>query len=305
MTTGEMDSPSDPQAKQRRDYWEKIKNKLREKWQVLQHGPYTQKFEVLFKEYLTQNYGLEAIHRLWNDYDVWWKFANTPDAKELAAEFGLNWSYHPESDFWEVLEKNVEIGFAPDDPFFRDVSAVKRIPYGKIRWSDLGGRRIESNLIKFDNGKIDLSAAFLDPEPDNLNKKDEDDFEDNGEIPIYLKEGRFIQVEIDLHKPKTQILAEIDRLIEFCLGEVRFHFYEYLKPSHPGTILEGRGHSHDDFPFKVFRMHHEEGKSLLGITRELFPEIGDEDPNIDPEAKRQYEKVRRAYAKAKQIIKIT
>ena len=134
-----------------RNYWENIKNKLRQKWQILQHGPYTKKFEVLFKEYLTKNYGLEAVQRLWNDHDTWWEFADTPGAKELAAEIGFEWAYHPESIIWDIWEKNVEEGFPPDEPFFRDVFAVKLIPYGKIRWSDL-----KKAILVLQNGRGNL-----------------------------------------------------------------------------------------------------------------------------------------------------
>lgn len=284
------------------DAWEHIAKKIKEKFALLRYGPYASRCNNLFREYLGKTYGPEKVSDLLNDDDAWLDFAITPEAKELAAEFGLNWAYLPDGTIWKRFKDLVESGIAPFEPIFSDLLAVKPIPYHKLRWSDLKGRGIDTNKIRFVDGGVDLSSAFVEDTSDIHEEAATDDLEDDGEIPIFLKEGRFIQIEIDLFKPKKQIFAEIDMQIEFHLGEVAgFLVDEYQSNTKDGPSYRGikaRGLASDTLYLKVYHMHHEQRKSFLQITREFFPTVGREDPNIDEEAKRCYEKVRRAYSKA-------
>jgi hypothetical protein len=284
------------------DAWELIAKKIKEQLELLRYGPYASRCNDLYREYLEKTYGPENVSDLLNDDDAWLDFANTPEARELAAEFGLNAAYLPDGTIWKQFEDLVESGLAPFEPIFRDLFAVKPIPYGKIRWSDLKGRGIDTNKIRFVDGGVDLSSAFIEDTPGIPGDAENDDLENDGEIPIFLKEGRFIQIEIDLFKPKKQIVAEIDMQIELHLDEVDgFRLEESLSNTKDGPSYRGikaRGLTSDTLYLKVYHMHHDQGKSLLQITRQLFPNVAKEDPNIDPEAKRCYELVRRAYSKA-------
>ena len=225
------------------------KKKLRQRVEAWRRGPYREKFEKVYGEYLTRTYGPEDVEKHW--YDVravimssknpfhsllettWGDFAKTPEATELYKEFALRWPWPPDI-------------FFPDNVIFVDERAVNFI----------GDRPVK-----------------------------------NGEDP-FLKNKRFINVSIDLYKPKKQIMTEINQLTDFML--------EYAKEELPKKKV--RGVAVDSLPFVVYDMHHREGKSLLQITYKLFPDVHGEDPNIDPAAKRCYAKVTRAYQKAKKLI---
>jgi hypothetical protein len=229
----------------------KIANrKLRQRVEAWRRGPYRERFEKLYREYLTRTYGPREVEKHWYDIltvissknpfhalleTTWGDFARTPEALELTKEFNLIRPW-PTDIYW------------PDGIIFRDKRAVEFIGAGP--------------------GEV---------------KDGEDRF---------LKRGRYIEISIDLYKPKKQIMAEINQLIEFIL--------DYAEDKLPKKKV--RGCTIDSLPFVVYDMHHRDGKSLLQITHYLFPDTKGEDPNIDSETKKCYERVRRAYQKAKRLI---
>jgi hypothetical protein len=305
------------------DAWENIAKKIKEKFELLRYGPYASSCEDLYRDYLEKTYGPEKVLNLLNDDNAWWDFANTPEAKELAAKYGLNWSYLPDGTIWEEFKDLVESGIAPNEPFFMDLFAVKPIPFHKIRWSDLKGRGIDTNKIRFVDGGVDLSSAFTEDTSDIPEDTETDDLEDDGEIPIFLKEGRFIQIEIDLFKPKTQILAEINMQIEFHLGEVRGFLVDESQSNKKGSPLyrgiKVRGPAIDSYLeieggtvsiFEVWNMNKKEGKSPWKIAKELYPLIKGKSPrewdeNYSAEARSYLRKVERALEKADKLIAST
>ena len=80
------------------EVWKTITKRLKQKFEELRRGPYAIKCETLYRKYLSETVGPEAVATLWKDQDIWGGFAKTPEAKNLAAEFGLNWAYVPYLD---------------------------------------------------------------------------------------------------------------------------------------------------------------------------------------------------------------
>jgi hypothetical protein len=107
----------------------------------------------------------------------------------------------------------------------------------------------------------------------------------------HLKDERYLTLRIDLAKPKTQIMMEINAEIE-----------KYLPLALSGKKKKVRGKAIDNLCWRVWDMHHEKGKSLLSITKIIYPHIKEEDPNVDSESKVLYEQIRAAYHKAVDLI---
>jgi hypothetical protein len=112
----------------------------------------------------------------------------------------------------------------------------------------------------------------------------------NGTVDLtpHLEDKRYLTLKIDLWKPKIQATKEISYLLDGYL-----------------TLIgkkKTRGPALDELPWRVWDMHHKEMMSLLAITRRLFPEVEDQNPNTDPSVKKRYEQVREAYNKAKELI---
>jgi len=113
-------------------------------------------------------------------------------------------------------------------------------------------------------------------------------------VPLepFKKNGRHLLIDIDLHAPKERILAEIEFLIKIHKVTIKTE-----TPKRGITISRNQCS-----PFKVYKMV-KSGKSRLQVTWEIFPQTSGNDPNYDDETKRVYEKVRRAYSKAENLIK--
>jgi hypothetical protein len=100
---------------------------------------------------------------------------------------------------------------------------------------------------------------------------------------------RYLLVEIDLHNPKQQIRHLLRRLID-----------HYWKRINPPKSTRARGPSYDDFCLIVDEMRMA-GQNFAEITRELFPETRGKNLNNDPSSKSLYERVKRAFKKAKKL----
>lgn len=119
-----------------------------------------------------------------------------------------------------------------------------------------------------------------------------------------LKDGRYLTLKIDLTKPKSEIFAWIDYLYE-----------DYISLAVPEKKRKVKGSSIDDFYWKAWDMHHNEGKSAWQITKELYPdftskypqswEIDENTEKLTPEdqkARSYLRKVERAIKKAQRAI---
>jgi hypothetical protein len=106
----------------------------------------------------------------------------------------------------------------------------------------------------------------------------------------HLKEGRYLTTTIDLHRKKKEIMAVFEDVLD-----VYWHYANQGKK-------QKRGLAPDNLCLKVYDMHINQGKPLLHVMRELYPETEGEDPNIDNETKRRYEQIRWAYRKGKRLV---
>jgi hypothetical protein len=101
----------------------------------------------------------------------------------------------------------------------------------------------------------------------------------------YLDNNGMLHFLINPKAPKQEIMAWVsDELDQF-------------KP------CQGRGKDIDpEFPFRVWDLYQEK-KNYWKVTCELYPEVAGQDHNYDPEGKRRYEQIKRAYRKADKWIK--
>lgn len=137
-----------------------------------------------------------------------------------------------------------------------------------------------------------LSAAMQNPRGNFVQRKNQilslnDNLTDRPDfIKATLKDGRHLNLVVDLTAKKADILKEFE-------GSINLYrkYVERPKSRERKTSVD---------PWKVYDMHHEEGKSFLKIAKEIF---GFKDnPSYNPRAKAKYEQVVTAYKKAKKMI---
>jgi hypothetical protein len=99
---------------------------------------------------------------------------------------------------------------------------------------------------------------------------------------VNLNKWRKIEVVLNLDHPKSEILSEVEAILDRVETEERKN-----KP----TMID---------PWAVYDWHKKQGLSFLKITRKLFKDA--KHPTTDEKTDRYYKQVRRAYDRAKQIM---
>ncbi len=102
----------------------------------------------------------------------------------------------------------------------------------------------------------------------------------------YLKDGRYLTLQIDLTGRKGEILKIVEEKIDF-FGKL---VMKPLNRERETTLI----------PWHVYDMHKKEGKSLLKIAKEIYG--FKKNPAYDPQSNAKYKQVKAAYAKAKKMI---
>lgn len=101
-----------------------------------------------------------------------------------------------------------------------------------------------------------------------------------------LKDGRYLTLEIDLRERLDVLLKELKNQITY--------YRQYA------SLPEGKERETKLNPWRVYDMHHDQGKSILAIAREEFGFKGN--PAYSEEAKKMYRRAEIAYKKACKMI---
>lgn len=159
-----------------KDPWDNIfkRNVIRK--EAVKRNPYYRKeYEAAFKSFQKTLPPTRADHPY---YDIIEFFQESDEGRQLCERWGLSFALHPDDKLWDSSLK--------DSPyFFKDPgNAVSVIPYKRIR-------PMPTELTS-------EQRAFL-----------EEWYKDSSPFNLHLRDGRYIQIEIDLFANMGQIEAEI------------------------------------------------------------------------------------------------
>ncbi len=207
----------------------RVNAKIRQRWEALRRNENYKKDRAnAFAAYMKRI--IAEGKRPGDDLDAEILFHFSPEGIELARKY------------------NLQLPFNPNDELFKPLNYSKNsetLQFFKVFLDDIAVTVIPQIAVSGSLGDADTPRS-RDDSP-------------------YLRNGRYLVLAIDLHKPKKQIMAEIDYHVEgfATIKKVRGPAIEFYLDTPTGKVTI----------YEIWDMCHKGGKSPWKIAQKLFPEV--------------------------------